>query len=290
MTAPSKQVTLEVITPEMAKRWLAQNAKNNRTSKAGQVALYAAYMKKGTWNDDNCAITFDVNGELIDGQHRLMAIVESGTAQEFIIGRNWPTEAMITLDMGQRRTFTDRMVVAGTDITSMECDIIRNAMTNYASSQKGTQTYSQFGREEIVAEQYKRHSEATGVIASRYKGKVSKLVLGAAIQAYAQACVWYNKGRISDDPWQRTISFLDIVAEGGAAACYDPATDQAAMKLREQIAAKKAAGRNWQDMQDYRIGATAVYNFLKKKPQKLAIRPLANPPFAPLRELPGTNT
>lgn len=289
MTTPTKTVQLKVITPEMAKQWLDRNALNNRAVKKCQTKQYALYMKRGCWNDDNCAITFDLIGNLIDGQHRLLAVIESDTAQEFIVGYNWPTESMLTLDMGRRRTFTDRMVVAGTEITAMECDIIRAAMTDYEGCTKGSQINSRFGREPLVAEQFNRHSEITSVLAARYKGKVSKLVIGAAIQAYAQACVWYAKGRFSDDPLQRIIDFLNIVSEGGAASCYNPATDQAAMKLRDQINAKKATGRTWHDMQDYRIGATAIFNFLKKKPQKQVIRPLNNPPFTLLQNLPGTN-
>lgn len=289
MTTPAKTVELVLVTPEMAAEWLVLNADNNRSCKTRQVDLYASYMKKGTWNSDNCAITFDAEGNLIDGQHRLQAVFKSGQAQEFIVGRNWPRSAMVTLDMGKGRTFTDRMVVAGTELTAMECDILRNAMTVYTSSQKGTQSFSNFGKEEVVAEQYKRHSEIVKLIAGRYKGKVSKLVLGAAINGYAQACDWVERGKYDGDPSQRILDFLNIVANGGSASCYNPNTDQAAMKLREQIAAKKAAGRNWQDMQDYRIGATAVFNFLKKKPQKQAIRPLTNPPFALLKDLPGTN-
>ena len=289
MTTLAKTVNLELVTPDTAAKWLAQNAHNNRAPKKSVVKLYVSHMKRGTWNSDNCAITFDADGNLIDGQHRLRAVVESGQAQEFIVGRNWPTSAMITLDMGKGRTFTDRMVVAGTEISAMECDILRNAMTSYSSSQKGTQSFSSFGKESAVAEQYKRHSEITQIIANRFRGKVSKLVLGAAINGYAQACDWVERGKFDEDPSQRILDFLNIVASGGAASCYNPSTDQAAMKLREQITAKKAAGRNWQDMQDFRIGATAVFNFLKKKAQKQAIRPLANPPFAALKDLPGTN-
>jgi hypothetical protein len=289
MTTPAKTVELMLVTPDTAAKWLAQNADNNRAVKQSQVKLYASYMRKGEWNADNCAITFDAEGNLIDGQHRLQAVVKSGQAQEFIVGRNWPTNSMLTLDMGKGRTFTDRMVVAGTELTAMECDILRNAMTTYTSSQKGTQSFSSFGKEAAVAEQYKRHSEIVKLIAGRYRGKVSKLVLGAAINGYAQACDWVERGKFDEDPSQRILDFLNIVASGGAASCYNPSTDQAAMKLREQITAKKAAGRNWQDMQDFRIGATAVFNFLMKKPQKQAIRPLGKPPFALLADLPGTN-
>lgn len=290
MTTLEKKVRLVLVTPKMAIEWLALNAINNREPKKSQLDLYTSYMRRGAWSDDNCAITFDVDGNLIDGQHRLRAVVRSGIPQEFIVGTNWPTTSMIAFDMGKGRNFADRMVVAGTEITSTECDILRNAMTNYQSSMKGTQAFSRFGLEETVAEQYKRHSEIVSTVSNCYKGKVSKLVIGAAIQGYAQACDWYARGKFSDDPGQRIIDFLTIVAEGGAASCYNPDTDQAAMKLREQIAAKKAASRNWQDMQDFRIGVTAVFNFLKKKPQKQAIRPLQNPPFANLKDLPGTNT
>ena len=45
-------------------------------------------MRNGLWELNGAAIVIDEFGNLIDGQHRLSAVVESGTTQQFVVVRN----------------------------------------------------------------------------------------------------------------------------------------------------------------------------------------------------------
>ena len=65
------------ITPEMAREWLKKNMHNNRPVLKATVHNYARQMRCGTWNLTHQGIAFDQNGELVDGQHRLSAIIEA---------------------------------------------------------------------------------------------------------------------------------------------------------------------------------------------------------------------
>src|SRR5437870_5147015 len=64
--------------PELATRWLEGNV-HNRKLREDVVARYARDMKAGRWLLTHEPIAFNKNGDtLVDGQHRLWAVVESG--------------------------------------------------------------------------------------------------------------------------------------------------------------------------------------------------------------------
>lgn len=65
------------ITPEMAREMLKMNTRNRNISKE-RVALYAKRILKGEWKEDGQSISFDKNGRLLNGQHRLLAIIKAG--------------------------------------------------------------------------------------------------------------------------------------------------------------------------------------------------------------------
>lgn len=81
-------IETRIIGPEEAKRYLetAEYPKQRRLKKF-HVDEYAHYMREGVWKP-NTVIKFNVVDDvlfLIDGQHRLAAIVETGLPQQFIL-------------------------------------------------------------------------------------------------------------------------------------------------------------------------------------------------------------
>jgi hypothetical protein len=70
------------ITPEIAQDMMKYNTCNRPLSK-NTVAKYASMMKKGEWYLSHQAIAFTKdekgNSILVDGQHRLAAVMQSGT-------------------------------------------------------------------------------------------------------------------------------------------------------------------------------------------------------------------
>jgi hypothetical protein len=72
------------ITPEQALSWLQANT-FNRTISPSVVKKYASDMASGNWTLNHQGIAFDDDGVLVDGQHRLMAMVESGQAIKTLV-------------------------------------------------------------------------------------------------------------------------------------------------------------------------------------------------------------
>lgn len=65
------------VTPEMAASWLDKNGRNRRISRY-HVSRIADQIASGKWVLNGQTVSFDEAGRLLDGQHRLSAVVESG--------------------------------------------------------------------------------------------------------------------------------------------------------------------------------------------------------------------
>jgi len=98
------------VTPAMAAEWLKLNSLN-RPIRRQTVSKYASVMRSGQWVRSPEAIGFDVNGRLIDGQHRLTAVVESGVTVEFLVVRNLPVGVFDVIGQGPRRSSADGYVI-----------------------------------------------------------------------------------------------------------------------------------------------------------------------------------
>lgn len=92
------------ITPAMAKDWLENCNANNRAKKRNAIERYARDMKNGNWELSSSAISFGCSGELLDGQNRLYAIVESGVTVKMVVATNVTSGVF---DMNVRRTPAD---------------------------------------------------------------------------------------------------------------------------------------------------------------------------------------
>jgi len=101
-----------VIDPDTAARWLARN-EANRSLRAAQVAKYAGDMTAGRWQLTGAAIQFATDGRLLDGQHRLAAIIKAGVTVPMLVVRGLPPSAQAYMDTGAKRTVADQLGIAG---------------------------------------------------------------------------------------------------------------------------------------------------------------------------------
>lgn len=96
------------ITPTMASRWLEGNI-HNRPVNEMHVQRLANEMKAGRWRLTHQGIAFSANGTLVDGQHRLWAIVMAGVPVRMRVFFNEPSENAEYVDGGLARTAADRL-------------------------------------------------------------------------------------------------------------------------------------------------------------------------------------
>lgn len=102
------------ITPEGARTWLDSNVHNRRLFQE-RVDTYARDIRAGKWYLTNDAITFDTDGKLSNGQHRLWAVVEADRPAEFLVLFGVEPEAQKVMDTGRKRSATDMLTLEGED-------------------------------------------------------------------------------------------------------------------------------------------------------------------------------
>lgn len=100
------------ITPAMAERWLARNH-NNRRPRPSTIARYARDMAAGNWRLDASPIKFAADGTLLDGQHRLFAICQSGATVTTAVATGLDPATQSVMDTGKARTAADALGIAG---------------------------------------------------------------------------------------------------------------------------------------------------------------------------------
>lgn len=101
---------VEQITPEVATEWLEKNL-DNRPIRQSHVDALARDMANGNWMLTGEAIRFDVNGSLIDGQHRLWAVMQSGATIDSFVMRGLDPDAKFLIDTGVKRTLGDAFAI-----------------------------------------------------------------------------------------------------------------------------------------------------------------------------------
>jgi hypothetical protein len=99
------QITIETITPPLAAEYLKFNRTNRRLIEH-RVAFYQRQMVEGNWKLSGDSIKFD-GANLIDGQHRLQAVVRSGITIESVVVRNLASSVFDILDTGRARQAGD---------------------------------------------------------------------------------------------------------------------------------------------------------------------------------------
>lgn len=112
-------VSIEIvtITPKMAAKWLADDEadpnRRNRGISGPTIAAYARDMAAGRWQLSEAAICFDVDGTLINGQHRLHACCMAERSFDVMVMRGLPRKAQEAMDLHRPRNIRDILHMRG---------------------------------------------------------------------------------------------------------------------------------------------------------------------------------
>ena len=112
------------VTPELATQLLSKNS-NNRKVKKNTLTFYINQMKSGNWKENGEGIIIDTHGVIKDGQHRLMAIVESKQSYLMPIISGVSPFVMDTIDTGSNRSASDVLYLEGHKNSTLLASIIK---------------------------------------------------------------------------------------------------------------------------------------------------------------------
>jgi len=104
----NESVRIMEVTPAQAQKWLEGNV-DNRNLREPRVLQHAQVLQRGEWELTGDAIVFDEDGTLLNGQHRLSAVVITGIPARFIVLRGVPSKAQEVFDSGLPRQLGDQL-------------------------------------------------------------------------------------------------------------------------------------------------------------------------------------
>lgn len=206
---PSASVV--AVNPEIATRWLGKNLRN-RNVRSAHVANLARDMAAGRWQITGEAVKFATTGELIDGQHRLHAVIQSGATVMLFVVRGLAPAAQNVMDTGSKRSSSDMLGLNGHKNASTVAATARLAL-HLSQTDDTRAARSSFTNTEI-AEWVAAHPEVESAAsaASALKGHVD-----AAPSALAVSWMLLSESSPSD-----CAEFFNSVAQSATNGKGDP--------------------------------------------------------------------
>ena len=214
-TLPTIRTWQELVTPERASELLSRNL-GNRPVSDGRVTTYATAMRMGRWRTTPEPIILGLQDELLNGQHRLLALIRAGTAVEMTLSAGWPAEIFAVLDSGAKRSSADRLHGIG----YQNCNILaamagwqcrwerRKVTTSIVNAEVG------FDDLRITLERNPGLVEITRRSHDRHMGELRPIPPAGALWAY------YQMQRRDEDAAER---FMEQVFRGENLTAADPA-------------------------------------------------------------------
>jgi len=106
---PGMELRIATVGPDLAREFYDRSIKTQRNLSVSVEKTYAQDMKTSEWAFLGDPIRLDVNGAMIDGQHRAKAVIRSGQAQLIVVITGLAEGVMRYVDMGRRRSYADTL-------------------------------------------------------------------------------------------------------------------------------------------------------------------------------------
>ena len=212
-------LSIETITPKQAEKYLQHNT-SNRNLRKSLVSQYARDMENGKWRLTHQGIAFNCDGTLLDGQHRLKAIIESGVTVQMLVARGVDSKHQLVMDDHAKRSADDALTLArGERVTATEVAIVRAAIE---LQEKAFSTHRTKAELNELIDQFRGALDFTKpFMTNRQRGVTAASVWGAITLAFYYV-----------DDLERLATFCQILC-GVDMATEDG--DRAAQILREWL-------------------------------------------------------
>jgi hypothetical protein len=223
----SPRVELMAVTPSMAARWLEGANNRNRRLSDRYAERLARDIRHGRWKMTHEGIAFDPHGVLLDGQHRLWAIVLANRAVKLYVWLNVPPDALMAIDNGRPRSLADILTLGGgmDRVGNRELAVLRAMLGGFLTPPALTPAEA--------AEGLQRHREAIAFAltclprGTRFRG------IASADSRAVIARAWYSADR------ERIAAFCEVLVGGMARR----EADRPAVLLWQFLLGRPAGGR-----------------------------------------------
>ena len=242
--------TLEIrtITPEMAKELLAMNTNNFRRLDRRTVERYANDILLGNWHLTGDTIKV-YNGTLVDGQHRLAAIIKANRPIRTAFASGFTSESL-HIDKGKPRTIHQWMHNDGHKNVNTLVGTVKLVLQYIEGDWQIKKPFVGYSDEQIIeyADDYRLSLENSVKLGKRCRSIVASSI--------ASTIIHIGSGRIDDPREDKFISwFWEGVIEGASLDKGDPP-----FVLRTKLLKDKALRKSTIDPYFERILTNMAWN------------------------------
>ena len=207
MTTPTFEVV--TMTPQWASQLLGQTKQKNRKFKRRHLERLTNTIQSGNWYITAQGIALDNQNNILDGQHRLAAIVRAEKPIQIMLGRNLDPAIFNVVDTGATRTAGDALDILG----SAKGKTVAAALKNY-------QLYYQYPKVKWSGNHTPAHTEVTKLY-DLHKDYVENMIEEIArrrksFRCFSESVALTFSLLARDKHWAETpiLNFMDAICFG----------------------------------------------------------------------------
>lgn len=217
------------ITPQVAQVWLGGNI-HNRNLREKAYQAYARDMLQGKWDLNGESIKFSSDGTLIDGQHRLHAVISAGVSIHSLVVFDLDISTQGTVDTGSARTFSDRLGLEGEPHASTLAALLKR-IKEWENHEYFGSGWTEKPTHEELAALLEREGDLARISAQEGRNLSKGFILAPSLMSF---CHWlFSKVNAEMARW-----FLGRLADGASLA-----PDSPVLVLRNRIIKDKQEAR-----------------------------------------------
>jgi len=252
----------EQISPEKAAAMVELMPPNRRINKT-KVKYYALLMRNRQWDENHPqGLVFNQNVRLIDGQHRLQAVIESGVTVQFYCTYNALDKCVLNLDNGLSRTVdqTGQIMGLGTDklaIAIARALFIRIGQSVVTRNIEGA----------LLLKMFQAHEDSITFAKVRFSNQFIAYAPIRAIIARAHYQALNNPESVAYGRISSLTKFIEVLDTGFAESLLDSPI----IALRNAYLSSKTKSGSSEKVKLIFAGKTitALQKYLKLEPSKL---------------------
>lgn len=185
------------------------NESRNRHVSMGHVQKLSRDMSEGHWKWTGDPIQLDDDGFVRNGQHRLLAVIHSGTTQEFSVVRGLDPTAQLVIDVGRPRSVASQLHLIGVSNATM-ATAIANVLLRWRAGKLMVSTYVPSTMEvHALVDKEDDIPEAIRYI-TRARKELKRVPLGALGAAFVEG--GYIDREKRDEFFNRLVTGADLAA------------------------------------------------------------------------------
>lgn len=198
------------VTPELARMWLVNN-NFNRPKNLDTVAKYVRQIRDGRWRLTHQGIALTKRGFLLDGQHRLFALIECNVTLPMRVFVNELIENYEVIDCGRNRSNLDvvRMSAKDSTLTSAHTQTLHSMLAGRLCKTANRWTNAE------TNDLYRDHKVAVNFVVEQFRGCKDKLINDRTVKGVI-ARAFYNV------PQETLTTFCSLITSNNDHSCRAP--------------------------------------------------------------------